>query len=213
LSEERAIVSSIAGTTRDYLTEILQIAGVKYKLIDTAGIREAKDSIESEGIKRSHKKIKESFFSVLLINPFELSGVEELLRNKFDVIYLTHSDLANFEAARDQCLKILPKIGSMGAISLIGRDQSWQDSFQQTVNKKYLEAVSRQPMLLDRHKSLISQALTLLNNYCLLAQNENDVAILSSELNSMGHCISELIGIVSPDQILNSIFTNFCIGK
>ena len=93
LSEERAIVSSVAGTTRDYLTETILIEGVKYKLIDTAGIRESEDLIEAEGIKRTKKKLRDSFYSILLINPFEIvEGFAELLNNRFDLILFTHKD-------------------------------------------------------------------------------------------------------------------------
>jgi tRNA modification GTPase len=66
---------------------------------------------------------------------------------------------------------------------------------------------------LDRHKLLINDVSRALKNYENLSTYEHDVAILSHELNTLATCLSELIGIVSPDQILNSIFTNFCIGK
>lgn len=213
LSEERAIVSSIAGTTRDYLSEMLQIEGVKYKLVDTAGIRESQDQIESEGIRRSHKKIKESFFSVLLINPFAAEGIDELLKEKFDFITFTHADVPGFEEVQKKLIGKYSVLGSIGAISLVNGEESWKQKMFTSIHQKYLQVVQTQPLLLDRHKALILKGQAVLNNYNLIAQNENDVAILSSELNSMGHCISELIGIVSPDQILNSIFSNFCIGK
>jgi tRNA modification GTPase len=81
------------------------------------------------------------------------------------------------------------------------------------INNKYLEAVSCKPILLERHKHLILKASHVLAEYQEVTRIETDVAILSQELNTLGHCISELVGIISPDQILNSIFSNFCIGK
>lgn len=214
LSEERAIVSNIAGTTRDYLTETIVIEGVKYKLIDTAGIRESEDTIESEGIKRTKKKLKESFYSILLINPFEIiEGFDELMEQHFDLMLFTHSDLLGFEEARSKLVAQYPKLGSIGAVDLKNVSMEWEQNLKQLINNKYLNKVSTKPILLDRHKHLILQASQVLTNYQQLSAIENDVAILSQELNAMGHCISELIGIVSPDQILNSIFSNFCIGK
>ncbi|MFP5387592.1 MAG: GTPase, partial [Bacteriovoracia bacterium] len=214
LSEERAIVSQQAGTTRDYLSEVIVIEGVKYKLIDTAGIRESLDQIESEGIRRTKKKLKESFFSILLINPFEIvEGFNELVEYNFDLIYFTHADLPGFPEAKAKLVKTFPKLGSIGAINLLDLGREFDLVLQGQVNKKYLDAISGKPLLLDRHKHLISQAYTCLKQYQLLSGSEADVAILSQELNALGHCISELIGIVSPDQILNSIFSNFCIGK
>jgi tRNA modification GTPase len=214
LSEERAIVSSQAGTTRDYLAETIVIEGVKYKLIDTAGIRESLDLIEAEGIKRTKKKLLESFFSVLLINPFQiLEGFDQLIENDFDLIVFTHSEMDGFSKAREFLVGKYPKLGPMGAVDLLSLDKSWESEFYKVINKKYLLAISDSPILLDRHKQLISQTHEVLKQYQSLSLLENDVAILSQELNTLGHCISELIGIVSPDQILNSIFSNFCIGK
>lgn len=214
LSDERAIVSSIAGTTRDYLAEVISIEGVRYKLFDTAGIRESEDIIEAEGIRRSHKKLKESFFSILLINPFEIvEGFEELLNNKFDLIYFTHADLPDFEEKRAALISQFPKLGPMGAIDLSLAGKEFEEEIFKLVNKKYLEEIACKPILLDRHKHLITRIHKVLTEYQRVTSSETDVAILSQELNTLGHCISELIGIISPDQILNSIFSNFCIGK
>ncbi len=214
LSDERAIVSAVAGTTRDYLSENLSIEGVKYRLVDTAGMREASDQIEAEGVKRAKKKLQNSFFKVLLINPFEMNpGFSDLLLEKFDLMFFTHADLSGHSKATNKLTAEHPELGSIGAINLFSKQHPWEIELRAAVNKKYLGIVEKQPLLLDRHKLLILQAQQVLVTYSSLAISEQDVAILSSELNTLGHCISEVIGIVSPEQVLNSIFTNFCIGK
>lgn len=214
LSDERAIVSAQAGTTRDYLSETIVIEGVKYKLVDTAGIRESADLIEAEGIKRTKKKLSESFFSILLINPLEIvEGFDELAKNKFDLVLFTHSDLPGFSEARAEIVRKFPEFGPTGAVNLNQIPVDFEPNLKEQINKKYLEEIADQPILLDRHKHLILQTHMILKQYQILTSSEEDVAILSQELNTLGHCISELIGIVSPDQILNSIFSNFCIGK
>ena len=214
LSDDRAIVSPIAGTTRDYISESIMIEGVRYKLVDTAGVREAVDLIEAEGVRRTAQKMKTSFFSVLLVNPFEMSPeFSQLVTQKFDLILFTHSDESGFSAKRAEVEKQYPALGSIGAISLKDSGSIGPEVILKKVNKKYLDLISQKPILLDRHKSLILQINSDLFKYNLLSKSESDVAILSSELNTLGHCISELVGIVSPDQVLNSIFSNFCIGK
>ncbi|HXH31843.1 MAG TPA: GTPase [Bacteriovoracaceae bacterium] len=214
LSEDRAIVSAIPGTTRDYLTENLMIEGVKYKLVDTAGIRNAIELIESEGIKRTKEKLKYSFFSILLVNPFEMvDEFSELLTQKFDLIYFTHADLPRFEDAKTRFLRTYPDCGPIGAVNIKALSHSWDLELYKLVNNKYLSIVASSPILLERHKSLILQLNTTLLRYIDLSRHEEDVGILSMELNSLGHCISELIGIISPDDILDSLFSNFCIGK
>ncbi len=214
LSEDRAIVSSIAGTTRDYITETLMIEGVKYKLIDTAGIRESSEVIEAEGIRRTQERMRKSFFSILLINPLEMSeGFADLIKNKFDLLLFTHSDAPGFSKARDSLVRQFPELGSIGAVSIPQLSVEWDAELYSLINNKYLLTVSTSPLLLDRHKQLILQINSILLTYQNVAKSEKDVGILSMELNSLGHCISELIGIVSPDQVLDSIFSNFCIGK
>jgi tRNA modification GTPase len=214
LSEDRAIVSSHPGTTRDYLSESLLIDGVKYRLIDTAGIRDSSDLIEEEGIRRTHKILSHGFFSILLINPLEMiEGFDELIKNSYDLILFTHADLPGFEEARASLVSRFPQLGPTGAINLLGASSAWERVIFDHVNKKYLSQIAGKPILLDRHKHLILQGSQLIKQYQALAMKETDVAILSLELNTIGHCISELIGIVSPEQVLNSIFSNFCIGK
>lgn len=214
LADERAIVSPTAGTTRDYLSEMLHIEGVNYKLVDTAGIRESADSIEVEGIRRTMKKVEQSFFKILLINPFEMSDkIAALLETQFDVIYFTHADQLGFAEAKEVLVRKFSQLGPMGAISLLNTKFASELELYKLVNNKYLQITSEQPLLLERHKHLILQTKQNLVTYVNSSTYQQDVAILSSELNTLGHCLSELLGIISPDQILNSIFTNFCIGK
>ncbi len=214
LRDERAIVSSIAGTTRDYLSEILSIENVRYKLIDTAGIRDASDVIEAEGIRRTKQKMQHAFFSVLLINPLEMrEEFSELMQLKFDFMIFTHADGIGFEAAKNQLLQQYPQLGSIGAVSLKSQPEVLEQQLVDLINNKYLSLTFNKPILLDRHKLLINDVSLALKQYENLSSYEHDVAILSHELNTLATCLSELIGIVSPDQILNSIFSNFCIGK
>lgn len=214
LKQDRAIVSPIAGTTRDYISESLMIGDVRYKLVDTAGLREAKDVVEQEGIRRTKTMLKSSFFSILLVNPMEIeNGFSELLEANFDAIYFTHADHPHFVEKRAELLNLHPQLGPMGAINLQAVDQAFVSELFALVNKKYLDVVAGKPILFDRHRSLILDIDQRLDNYVNIASYESDVAILSHELNTLGHCLSELIGIISPDQILNSIFSNFCIGK
>jgi len=214
LRSDRAIVSSIAGTTRDYISEMISIHDVRYKLVDTAGIREASDVIEVEGIKRTQQKIKSAFFSILLINPFEVTDeIQELLKSTYDSIFFTHADLDGFKTVKDKLVSSYPILGPMGAIDLLNNSASFEASLFEQVNNKYLQATFNKPILLDRHKHLIQEIHKQLQTYVNTVSYETDVAIISYELNTLASCLSELLGIVSPDQILNSIFSNFCIGK
>ena len=214
LADERAIVSPLPGTTRDFLSEELIIEDVKYKLVDTAGLRSSLDQIEVEGIRRTRKKLSQGFFTVLLINPLEVGDeIEELLQESFDFIVFTHADLPGFAEAQELLKVRFPQLGSIGAINLHELPDHWEGELKTSINKKYLSLTQNKPILLDRHKYLIMEIHSQMKNYEKTVSYEHDVAILSSELNTLGHCLSELLGIISPDQVLNSIFSNFCIGK
>jgi tRNA modification GTPase len=81
------------------------------------------------------------------------------------------------------------------------------------VNKKYFELSRISPILQERQKQVISSAYVLSEDYKNTLETQSDIAILSHELNALGHCLQELLGIVSPDEVLDHIFANFCIGK
>ncbi len=214
LSDDRAIVSPVPGTTRDFLGEMIFIDGIKFRLVDTAGIRESDDLIENEGVKRSKKKLTEGFFSILLINPFEMLPTFETFRSShFDLIFFTHRDLPGFDEAVASVITSHPWLGPTGAIDLNFPPADFEISINQKINEKYLRLVQDKPILLSRHRELILTASLKIKEYQILAVSETDVGVLSQELSFLGHCVSELLGIVSPDQVLNSIFSNFCIGK
>jgi tRNA modification GTPase len=243
LSEDRAIVSNIAGTTRDFISEKIRIGDTYFNLIDTAGVRESDNIIESEGIKRALNLINKSFYKILVINPFEfnLGFFSELRGIKFDLILFTHSDRVDFESSVSEVKHLIGPYfcisgpiepiknsgpiepndsGSMGAInvgsmgaSLIEEGNKVSGFIEDLINEKYLEVSSKEPIIIERHVDMINKIYLLFSKYSSLALVEEDISIISSELNIVGHCISELIGIVSPDDVLHNIFDNFCIGK
>jgi len=246
LSDNRAIVSEIAGTTRDYITEKIKLNDTLYNLIDTAGLRDSEDSIESEGIRRSYSLIDNSFFKILLINPLDFNSnfLKTISNYTFDLIIFTHKDMETYPKAFNSALSELSKyFGPMGAVSKSGPiepnnsgpmgadensgsigpkfveislvDEELKDSslIIDYINNKYLSVIGKEPIIVDRHIQVINNISLQINDYSRILDNISDISIISSELNIVGHCISELIGIISPDDVLHNIFDNFCIGK
>lgn len=223
LSQNRAIVSSIPGTTRDFVSESFFVDGIQFRVTDTAGLRTTSDQIEHEGIIRAKKKIKGSFFSILVVNPFDVFQAndqdsmsltpyfEELTLESFDFYLLTHNDLPGFDNLSKRLKEKLN--GPIGTANLLTEDEELIKNIERQILDKYKLFTSRHPLLLDRHSDLIKNSFQLISNFKDLIENEDDLAILSHELNSLGHCFSELLGIITPDKVLNSIFSNFCIGK
>ncbi len=259
LNNSRSIVSSIAGTTRDYVSEYLNIDGTNFRLVDTAGIRNADDVIESIGIDRTFEQISTSFFSILVVNPFE-TDLASFSSFDFgvDCIVITHSDMPQFEERFLQLKNIIPndvqliccslasdnygpiepaqlsgpiepnfETGPIGPKHLggpIGPDSlsgsigpvgvgQLLTSLKLRISKKYSDLSANDPILIDRHRASISSVYDKTLEFRELMSFESDIAILSSELNLIGGEISQLIGIITVDDVLSSIFSNFCIGK
>ena len=218
LKNNRSIVSPAAGTTRDYVTETIFIGGTHYKLIDTAGFRLTKDSVEQEGINRSHSLLKRAFFKILMINPcdWKVSDLEKISCEHFDLIIFTHADQPDFEEKK-AVIKNLPthdselsiNLSSAGPIEPI-RSSGPIGAF---IEEKYRTLISKKPILIERQREKINNIYLKFSKFQQLRKELNDIAVISNELNLIENDVSQLIGITSSDEVLSCIFNNFCIGK
>ncbi|MBG08045.1 MAG: hypothetical protein CME68_04760 [Halobacteriovoraceae bacterium] len=245
LNTQRSIISSTPGTTRDYISEYIDIKGVNYKLIDTAGLRKTDDNIEAQGIDLAIDVYKKSFFKVLVINPhIEFDLPTEV--SEIDFIIFSHCEL---EGSADLCSKIileaglegtpgiligLKEDGSMGPLEKfkffgpigpkklsVGPIGPKEEShireaisyFEGSIALKYEELMQTDPIVVERHSEVIRSAFLYASEFKSIHLNNEDVGILSSEINILGEKVSELIGVVNPDSVLNNVFMNFCIGK
>lgn len=211
VGHDRAIVSPIAGTTRDTISEYIQISGVHFKIIDTAGIREhSNDVIENEGIRRSLKTYGDSFFKILVLNPLEVVP-ESVFEFSPDVVVLTHADQPDFQ---QKSLNLRARFSRIPVLNQVyGKIGSIEPRLFPLISCKFNNLSSVQPLYIERHRDVINDLYLLINKFNVLTKNEADFAIISSELNTIGQSLAELIGIVSPEQVLQNIFSSFCIGK
>ncbi len=272
VGHNRAIVSDIHGTTRDYISEFIYLGDSPFKLIDTAGIREGAGEIEKIGIDQSIEINRKSFFKILVINPFSFIGSDlEIHGLKPDAIVLTHSDLDGFKdrvGAISVQFKDIPlfqsgsigadsksgpmgadsksgpmgaesksgpmgaesksgpmgadsKSGPMGADSKSGPMGADSESgpigalndLENMILKEYQVLKEGSPIPFVRHRNVISAIYDELNNIYSVGQDLDDCAILSHHVNILSSKMDELIGVVSPQEVLDHIFANFCIGK
>ncbi len=216
LKQNRAIVSDIKGTTRDYITEKIKIRDNFYFLVDTAGVRESKNNIEKLGIDQSLSLARNSFFNVLVINPFEWDEgyFKKLKEISFDLIFITHTDREGFSKALAPIEPLLPKIDKI-YLKIEASSFSFEqfESFKNLVSKKMESIINKKPLLLDRHVNIINMLDSEVDSYSQLLKEQTDIGILSSEFLILEKTVAELIGIVSPNDVLHHIFNNFCIGK
>ncbi|MFZ1321173.1 MAG: tRNA uridine-5-carboxymethylaminomethyl(34) synthesis GTPase MnmE [Ignavibacteria bacterium] len=214
LKTNRAIVSDIAGTTRDFIEEKLIINGVLFNLIDTAGIRTSEDVIESEGIKRSYSKIEEADLILYLNDSSESEeDVEkniETFDKEFDqkkaIMIFTKSDLNKLQKFKEGI-----------HISLL-KDETIEELKKEMLQKISLENLT--PKNSDeiiitnlRHKICLEDVVTSLQNTITTLNDGMTGEFISVDLrNALSH-LGEITGEVTNDDILNNIFRNFCIGK
>lgn len=215
-----AIVSDIAGTTRDSLEAHFEISGLPITLIDTAGIRETEDVIEKEGVARALAKAENSDFKILIIDASDLlesDSRQEMLAdnrnlldentlvilNKYDLI----SDSVDYGFLKENCFKVVEASLKNGA----GGEEILKilaDVAQKFSDKSEAGIVTR-----VRHRNLLSESILQLNNFIESRQNDLPIEISAENLRLASHAIGKIIGKIDVEDVLDKIFSEFCIGK
>ena len=218
LKEERAIVSEIAGTTRDTIEEVMVIDGIQFRFIDTAGLRETTDTIEKIGVERSYEKIKNAAILLYLIDSSnlteeewqkELTTAETLGQNSSSFLILANkSDVFSAEIdektlKNDKILKISAKNGTE-IETLKNRLQKLANVDKNTgeivvTNLRHYEALKNTLEALNRVGESIDQNIS------------GDFLVI--DLRKALYHLGEITGQITPDDILGSVFSRFCIGK
>ena len=211
LKESRAIVSPIPGTTRDIIREEVSIDGILFKLFDTAGIRSTKDEIEEEGVLRSRRAIETADIVVLIydiFSDFPDDLYSEILKiTKKDKILLTVNkiDLGKPKSFKESILKISAKTG-----------EGLNEFLFQLKNKCLLgEYFSENSVVVSniRHKNALEKAKDYLLKALESINDKLSGEFIAVDLRNASSSIGEIIGIITTDDILNNIFSKFCIGK
>jgi len=210
LKESRAIVSSIPGTTRDVIREDVSIDGVFFRMFDTAGIRKSKDEIEKEGVTRSRRAVKDSDLILFL------GDVEQLFSEE---LYLELQELNK----QENIIKVLNKIdlketnNVKSDVKLSAKTGEGINDLLNLLKEKALgnSAYSEKTAIVSnmRHYECLKRAKENLLKARESAKNKMSGEFISVDLRNAGNDLAEIIGEVTNDDILNNIFTKFCIGK
>jgi tRNA modification GTPase len=223
LNEERAIVSNIAGTTRDTIEDVITIKGIAFRLIDTAGIRNSKDTIENLGIEKTFQKIKEASIVIivadanedykLLVEEYALFNIEKhqkvlLLLNKIDTINVCDSYDIEEHLATTLQIKCL-------AVSI--KDKLHTDKIEQIlISLSNLDITSKESVVVNniRHFEAINNAIQAIDEAKQGFDNNLSSELVAMDLRSALKAIGTITGQVEVDKdILGTIFGKFCIGK
>ena len=213
LKTNRAIVSSTAGTTRDYIEENLIINGILFNLIDTAGLRHSSDDIESEGIKRSHAKIKEADLMLYLIDSSQ--SPEEFNKDTDEFKKSGNIEKTILVFSKTDLSKSEPSFSGIN-ISLLKDDTI--EKLKSEMTGKILSnkiKISSDDIILTnlRHRICLENVVLSLHEAVKTIEDGMSGEFISVDLRNSLKYLGEITGEVTNDEILNNIFRNFCIGK
>ncbi|WP_456397808.1 tRNA uridine-5-carboxymethylaminomethyl(34) synthesis GTPase MnmE [Desulfurobacterium sp.] len=217
LKEERAIVTNIPGTTRDVIEETVTLKGIPVRLIDTAGIREAKDVVEKIGIARTKEKLKEADIILFVIDGSvgftkEDKKIYENLRDNPNLIIVINKE--------DQGLRITCKDFKELCIEISAKTGKGIEKLSGLIMKKLLlepETLFKESETMitsERHKNLLEKALKNLQNIKKSIESEiESPEFLALDLDEALDALGEIVGKKSIEDMLDIIFSTFCIGK
>ena len=220
LNDDKAIVSEIAGTTRDAIEDELIINGVCFRFIDTAGIRETKDVVENIGIKKTFENIEKAQLVLYLVDATKIENttleIDEIQRkypdkriitiiNKSDLILETeHLKPACGRQAQNSKLYISAKHKTgIDALIKVLTDLSFTGKL----------ATNQTIVSNARHFDALNQALNSINEVSTGLENQLSSDLLSIDIRQALYFLGEITGEVTNDDLLGNIFANFCIGK
>lgn len=218
LMEERAIVTEIPGTTRDTIEERINIKGITLNIIDTAGIRETDDAVERIGVERSLKKLKEAklvLFVVDASSPLDENDLyiaEILKREKKRTIIVENKIDLGTEGNRESLTSLIPEAKK---VRVSAKTKEGLDALKE----KILEALNIQEdsvhsvYVNERHKEVLLRAREALKRCIHTIEAGLSNEFIAIDLKEALTRLGEITGETTPDDILNMIFDNFCIGK
>lgn len=214
VKEERAIVTEIAGTTRDTIEEYVTIRGIPLKLIDTAGIHETKDIVESIGVDKSKKAIEDAdLVLVMLDSTIELSkediDILEATKDKKHIILVNKIDIGN--ALKKEMFKDRKTI-EISTKTANGIEEL-EDEIEKRFNISDIQIENEIIVTNVRHKNLIEKATFGIKNAVKSIENGLPVDMLSIDLQEALQNLGEIIGESISEEVVKGIFAKFCVGK
>ncbi|MBC7523540.1 MAG: tRNA uridine-5-carboxymethylaminomethyl(34) synthesis GTPase MnmE [Flavobacterium sp.] len=228
LNEERAIVSEIAGTTRDTIEDELVIDGIGFRFIDTAGIRETKDVVESIGIKKTFEKIEQAQVVLILVDGCRmmvdgLATVKieiEKIRNQYPlkpiVIIINKQDLILNENHLKISQELTTDNHQLATLFISAKNKTGIDELKNTLLSFVNTGALRNNETIvtnSRHYDSLLKALEEIQKVKFGLQSNLPSDLMAIDIRQALYYFGEITGEVTNDELLGNIFANFCIGK
>ena len=214
LEEDKAIVTNVAGTTRDIVEGKFVLNGIMLNLIDTAGIRETEDIVEQIGVNKSKEISEKAELIILVLNNNETISKEEIdminkLNNKNLIVYINKNDLeTKLDASKINCKNIV-----YGNTKDIKNIEPLKTKIIELFNLEQIESTNMNYLSNSRQISLVRKSIDSLNN-CLEQINNNiEIDLLAIDIKECFDLLGEIIGTTYKEELVDEIFANFCLGK
>lgn len=214
LEEDKAIVTDIAGTTRDIVEGETIINGIKINFLDTAGIRKTANVVEKIGVDKSKKIINMADLIILVLNnnekltPDDLELLE-LVKNKNYIIFVNKNDLpANIDLPDKKYANVV-----YGNTLTTTGIKELKEMITTLFNLEKISTNDATYITNARHKALIEVALNYLNSALENIDNSYSVDMLEIDIRACWDTLGEIIGATYKDELLDKLFSNFCLGK
>ena len=218
LKEDRAIVTEYEGTTRDTIEEFVNIDGVPLKLIDTAGIRDAKDEVEKIGIKKSKEIANDADLVIAIFDSSKELTKEDIeilniIKNKKSIVLLNKADLNSVLNENDERFKkITENVLKISALNGEGLEKLYA-----LISKMFsLEEINVDNDVIItnlRHKNLISKAIENVKKAKNTVEENMPIDIIAIFIKDILEDLGNITGEIVTDDIINEIFSKFCLGK
>ena len=217
VGEERAIVTDIAGTTRDVLEEQINLNGIILNVIDTAGIRETDDVVEKIGVNKAKKYLEQADLVIYVVdtsttldeNDFEIM---EMLKERQAIILLNKSDLTPMTTSEE-----ISKYADKKMIQISAKEQKGMDEFEDTIKEMFFtgEVSFNDEVYITniRHKTSLQESLKSLQLVLRSIEDEMPEDFYSIDLMNAYEELGTIIGEAVEDDLVNEIFSKFCTGK
>ena len=208
---ETAIVSDIAGTTRDLLEVHLDIGGFPVTVVDTAGLRNSDDTVEKEGIRRAESRAENADFKIVLIDRSSDAPLQRHLMKHIDqntMVLWNKCDLVDRDADVDK------NLDSLGEWIVSVKTEAGIDGFMEAFRgevEKRMELTAAPSLTRTRHRANLQSSIRHLDRF--LSSGDLELELLSEDLRMAARDLGRITGFVDVEEILEKIFKEFCVGK
>lgn len=218
IQDNKAIVTEIAGTTRDVLEEYVNVRGVPLRLVDTAGIRETEDIVEKIGVERSREALKKADLILYVLNNNEILTEEdyklaEIIKNEDVIVIINKTDLEN----KLDLEEVKTMVGNAPIVKTSMLSQQGIEELEEQIRTLFFAGeVSNQDMTYvsnARHISLLKSAKTSIGDAISAAELGVPIDMIQIDLIKTWELLGEVIGESVDDGLIDQLFSQFCLGK